>query len=139
MPETILYRAHPAMFRNRPVLFLLCLALVGAWGIGLPWLLAWWIHSLATTLTVTDERISLRRGILAKYTSDVLIADVRNVQIGQSMLQRLFGVGSVGISSAGQGGLEIEVTGLPAPWRVKGIIDERRAESRLGRLDGSRA
>ena len=130
MPETILYRAHPAMFRNRPVLFLCCLALVCAWGIGLPWLVAWWIRSLATTLTVTGERISLRRGILAKYTSDVLIADVRNVQIGQSMLQRLFGVGSVGISSAGQGGMEIEVAGLPAPQRVKTIIDDRRAALR---------
>lgn len=108
------------------MLFLLCLALVCVWGLGLPWLLAWWIHSLATTLTVTDERISLRRGILAKYTSDVLIADVRNVQIGQSLLQRLFGVGSVGVSSAGQGGMEIEVAGMPAPQRVKAIIDERR-------------
>ena len=119
MPEKILYRAHPAMFRNRPVLFLLCLALVCAWGIGLPWLLAWWIDSLATTLTVTNERITLR-----------LIADVRNVQIGQSMLQRFFGVGSVGVSSAGQGGMEIEVAGLPAPGLVKAIIDERRTVSR---------
>ena len=49
------------------------------------------------------------------------------VQIGQSALERLFGVGSVGISSAGQGRIAIEVAGLPSPQRIKTIIDDRRA------------
>lgn len=129
MPETPLYRAHPAMFRNRPVLFVVALALVPLWGLGLVILVPWWISCLATTLTVTDQRITLRRGILGKYTNDVLIADVRNVQIGQSPLQRLFGVGSVGISTAGQGGMEIEVAGLPSPDRVRAIVDRRRGRS----------
>lgn len=128
MSETILYRANPAMFRNRPVLFLLCLLLVALYGLGVPLLLVWWIRTKATALTVTDRRVSLRRGILGKYTNDVLIADVRNVQIGQTPLQRVFGVGRIAISSAGQGGMEIEVEGLPAPQRVKAIIDQRRAD-----------
>ena len=51
-------------------------------------------------------------------------------QIGQSALERLFGVGSVGISSAGQGRIAIEVAGLPPPQRIKTIIADRRAAAR---------
>jgi hypothetical protein len=39
-------------------------------------------------------------------------------------------VGSVGISSAGQGRIAIEVAGLPSPQRIKTIIDDRRAAAR---------
>lgn len=130
MAEAILYSANPAMFRNRPVLFLILLALVFAWGLGLLLLFVWWVRTQATCLTVTDERVRLRRGILGKYTNDVTIADVRNVQVSQTPFQRIFGVGTIGISSSGQGDMEIEVHGLPSPQRIRALIDERRARMR---------
>ena len=125
MPETILYKDSPAMFRNRPVLFLVCCALI-PFGIGALILLVWWIRCLGTSLVVTDKRLTLRRGLLSKATNDVLIADIRNVKIEQSMGQRIFGVGKVAVSTAGQADMEIEVQGLPAPERVKAIINDRR-------------
>ena len=125
MPETILYKDSPAMFRNRPVLFLVCCALI-PFGIGALILLVWWIRCLGTSLVVTDRRVTLRRGLLSKATNDVLIADIRNVKIEQSMGQRIFGVGKVAVSTAGQADMEIEVQGLPAPERVKAIINDRR-------------
>lgn len=130
MSETSLYSAHPAMFRNRPILFLICCLLTLAYGLGLLILLVWWVQCLGTSLVVTDHRVTLRRGILSKYTNDVMIPDIRNVQIGQNLFQRLFGVGSVGVSSSGQGGMEIEVNGIPNPQRVKAIIDDCRAKNR---------
>ena len=125
MPETILYKDSPAMFRNRPVLFLVCCALI-PFGIGALILLVWWIRCLGTSLVVTDRRVTLRRGLLSKATNDVLIADIRNVKIEQTMGQRIFGVGKVAVSTAGQADMEIEVQGLPAPERVKAIINDRR-------------
>jgi uncharacterized membrane protein YdbT with pleckstrin-like domain len=129
MPETILYQDHPAMFRNRPVLFLVCCALIPL-GIGLLLLFVWWLRCQATSLVVTESRVTLRKGLLSKYTSDVLIADIRNVQVGQSFLQRILGVGSVAVSTSGQGDMEIEVRGVPAPERIKAIINESRAAFR---------
>lgn len=126
MAETILYRDHPAMFRNRPVLFAVALVLVPLWGLGLLILVPWWISCLATSLVVTDRRVTLRRGILSKDTSDLLLADIRNVQVRQRVLQRLFDVGDVGLSSAGQAGIEIEVAGIPHPRRVAALIDDHR-------------
>ena len=125
MPETVLYRDSPAMFRNRPVLFLVCCALI-PFGIGALILLVWWIRCLGTSLVVTDRRVTLRRGLLSKATNDVLIADIRNVKIEQTMGQRIFGVGKVTVSTSGQADMEIEVQGLPAPERVKAIINDRR-------------
>ena len=129
MPETVLYKDSPAMFRNRPVLFLICCALI-PFGIGIVVLLVWWLRCLATTLVITDRRVTLRKGILSKATNDVLIADIRNVRIEQSMWQRIFGVGSVAVSTSGQSDMEIEVHGVPAPDRIKAIINDRRTALR---------
>lgn len=123
--EAILYQSHPAMFRNHPVAFVLCVVLSLA-GVGLVILLAWWLRCLATELTITNEQTTLRRGILSKHTNDVFHSNVRNIQVRQSFFQRMFDVGYVGISSAGQAGMEIEIDGIPHPERVKELIDEHR-------------
>ena len=87
--EVVLYEAHPAMFRNHPAYFVLCVLLVPVAGLGLVLLLVWWIQVLGTTLTVTNEQTTLRKGILSKYTNDVFHSNVRNIQVRQSFLQRL--------------------------------------------------
>jgi uncharacterized membrane protein YdbT with pleckstrin-like domain len=124
--ERTLYEAHPSMFRNRPVEFvftaILCLVVVG-----IIMMFFWWLKSIGTTLTVTNKRTRLRRGILSKSITEVWHSDVRNVQLEQSFFQRIFGVGMIGISSAGQSGMEISVSGIPDPERVKQLIDERRS------------
>jgi uncharacterized membrane protein YdbT with pleckstrin-like domain len=89
-------------------------------------LVVWWIQVLGTTLTVTNEQTTLRKGILSKYTNDVFHSNVRNIQVRQSFWQRMLNVGWVGISSAGQSGLEIEINGIPDPEKVKQIIDDHR-------------
>lgn len=126
--ETRRYSAHPAMFRNNPLGFalavLLCFVLVG-----FAILLVWWLQCRATTLTVTEERTILRKGLLAKATTEVWHRDVRNVQISQGLLQRMLGVGTVGISSAGQAGVEILAVGIPEPVTVRRIIDQYKRQA----------
>ena len=129
MLETVLYKDSPAMFRNRPVLFLVCCALI-PFGIGLVVLFVWWLRCLATSLVITDRRVTLRQGLLSKDTNDVLIDDIRNVKVRQNLLQRIFGVGTVAFSTSGQSDMEIEVHGVPAPERIKAIIDDRRTALR---------
>ena len=124
--EHTLYESNPSMFRNRPVEFvvtaILCLVVVG-----LVMMFVWWLKCKGTTLTVTNKRTSLRRGILSKSITEVWHSDVRNVLLEQSFFQRIFGVGMIGVSSAGQSGMEISVSGIPDPDRVKQLIDERRS------------
>jgi len=123
--EKSLYSENPKMFQNNPLGFIIALVLCLA-GIGLVILLVWWLRCKATTFTVTSKRTTLRTGILTKATSEVLHRDVRNVQISQGIIQRMFGIGNIGISSAGTGGTEIAAWGLPTPDKVKSIIDQYR-------------
>ncbi len=88
--------------------------------------LKWWLDCRATRLTITRKRVTLKRGILSRRLNEVRVADIRNVRVDQSALQRLFGVGSVGVSSSGQGDVEIEVHGIPAPHRVREVLDDLR-------------
>ena len=147
--EKVLYEAHPSMFRNHPVWFLI-IGLLCIIGISFPFLpfetswltkilevliplvaglifyFVWWLKCKGTTLTVTTERTSCRRGILSKAITEVWHQDIRNVQLNQSFLQRILDVGKIGISSAAQSGLEISVSGIPRPDEVKQLIDQNR-------------
>lgn len=124
--ERILYEEHQAMFRNRPISFVLCVIL-SLVVVGLIILFIWYLRSRATKLTVTTEQSTLRRGLFSKYTNDVFHENVRNIIVRQSMFQRIMGTGYVGISSSGQSDIEIEVNGIPDPDLVKELIDECRS------------
>jgi uncharacterized membrane protein YdbT with pleckstrin-like domain len=129
--EKTLYEQHPAMFRNQPIGFILCVILSFV-GLGLIIFLFWWLQSQGTKLTVTDQRTILRRGILSKHINEVYHSDIRNVQIYQSFLQRIFGVGTISIASAGSGQAEIVVAGMRDPGKVKEVLDAGRREKRTG-------
>ena len=126
--ETAQYSAHPAMFRNNPLGFalavMLCFVVIG-FGI----LFVWWLQCRATSLVVTQDRTILRKGLLSKSTTEVWHSDVRNVQISQGLLQRMLGVGTIGISSAGQSGVEILAVGMPDPGAVRRLIDQYKRTS----------
>jgi Bacterial PH domain len=89
-------------------------------------LFGWWLSCLGHRLIVTDRRTILRTGLLGKFTNEVLHSHVRNIQISQSLFQRLMHVGAIGISSSGQAGIEIFIRGIPNPYDVKTIIDHYR-------------
>lgn len=124
--ERDLYRAHPSMFRNRPVAFIVSVLLIPAAGLGLLILLIWWLRVLGTTITITNKRIVFRKGILSKYTNEIYLTDVRNVQVSQGVFQRMLGVGNVGVSTAAQADMEIYVAGIPDPEKAKTIINDHR-------------
>lgn len=123
--EIVYYEQNPSMFRNDPLFFVLncVLSLVG---VGLIIFLVWWLKCKGTKLTVTSDRTRLRKGILSKSVTEVWHKDIRNVQLDQSFFQRIFDVGTLGISSAGQSGVEISVSGIPDPDGVKEMIDQHR-------------
>lgn len=124
--ETESCRVHPSMWRSNPLLFLLCLVLILAYGAGLLLLLVWWVKTKNTTLIVTDKRTILQTGLLSRHTNEVVHVHIRNIQIQQNPIERLFNIGTLKIASAGTGDIEISVSGIPGPNRIKSIIDHYR-------------
>jgi len=86
----------------------------------------WWLSCRGESLTITNRRSVYRRGILAKHTTEVMHEHIRNVQISQGAFQRLLGVGAIGISSAGQSGVEVYISGVSNPSKVKSTIEQFR-------------
>ena len=78
------------------------------------------------TLIVTEKRTILQLGLLSRRTVDVRHKDVRLVEVSQSIFQRIFGTGNLAISSAGHGGVEIEMPGIIEPQKLKRQIDALR-------------
>ncbi len=151
-PEQDICVIRPAMFRAHPFRGVLLVTLgiggvvlaflaaatdsVGGWLVwpGLlmmlgaaAWWLAWYVSAcLMVKLRISNKRCIRREGIIRRHTSEVLHNHVRNVEIKQSFVQRIFDVGYLGISSSGQDGIEIEILDIPRPNRVKALIDEYR-------------
>ncbi len=95
--------------------------------IALAWWIQWWV---ATTLwikvAISNKRTVRHEGIIRRHSTEVLHDHVRSVDINQTFVQRIFDVGYIGIDSAGQDGIEIEVRDIPSPYKVKEIIDRYR-------------
>lgn len=143
--ESTISEVHPAMFRKHPIQFVLLtfLALVSAF-YGASYLYEgaaiagyaclfvvlvvasyfgyWWLEILATKLTVTNKRTTLRHGIIAKQTSEVQHDDIRNLQVDQNALERVLGIGDIAISSSGQDDLEVVAQAIPKPNQVADLI-----------------
>lgn len=115
---------RPCMFRNAPILFILCILLIPLYGAGLLILIIWWLQCLTTRFYITTKKSVLRKGILSKHTNEVRHCDIRNIQVKQWFSQRIFSTGKIYISSAAQGGIEIEINGIKAPQKVAQTIRE---------------
>lgn len=145
-PEAEVLSIRPAMFRARPWRFLLLtvVALAGLGGgtaaaatgliplgivagalglIAAVWLGVWKIATLGEGIRVTTKRIVDREGLFSKATSEVLHADIRNIQVKQRFVQRLLNVGTIAISCAAENEDEVFMEDVPAPDRVRAVID----------------
>ena len=117
--STILYDSHPAMARASPFLFALAVVTIPI-GVGIIILLVWYLKVLAARLTITDEEIRLERGLLAKERREIRLSAIRTVKIDQSLMNRLFNVGTVTVYSAGDEP-EFSVAGMPDPGRIRDL------------------
>ncbi|MCC7388471.1 MAG: PH domain-containing protein [Phycisphaerales bacterium] len=152
-PEQAVLLVRPAMVRARPLVFFAHLValvaglagvvfglltsaagfpIVAAVAGGLVALVAvgslgvWKIKTLSAALEITNKRTVHRKGLLSKATSEVVHDNIRNVQVTQSFWERIWRVGTLGLSSSGQDGIEIEIADIPDPERVRKIIDAYR-------------
>lgn len=99
----------------------LCLVLVGIY-----FYVKEYLRCRATRLIVTNRRTILQSGILSRNTNEVRHSDIRNVLVEQGFFQRMFGVGTLELSSAGQSDVEICVKGIPDPQGVAEMIRKHR-------------
>jgi uncharacterized membrane protein YdbT with pleckstrin-like domain len=116
-----LYSEHPVMFKNNPLGFILCLILIPVRGIGLLILLTWHLKNKASKLSVNNNEILFEKGLLSKERSEVNLTSVRTTKVKQSFFNRIFGVGTIEIYTAGDSP-EIIASGMPDPNKIRELI-----------------
>jgi len=143
-PERILWTERPSFWNWWPRLLIgdLSLALIGAlWWTGQ----SRWIAPAAALAavaylsaaaarwgvryTLSDQRVIARTGLLSKRVDEVEISDIRNIVLEQSFFDRLCGIGSVGIASAGGDGIEVRFEGIKNADALKERVRQARLDA----------
>jgi hypothetical protein len=92
-------------------------------GLALLGLVVWKVHTLGEGIRVTTKRVVETKGLLSKATSEVRHVDIKNIQVEQTFLERVWSVGTVKLSSAAEHEDPIEMRDVPGPGRVRDVID----------------
>ncbi len=93
------------------------------------------VRRLATTYTITNQRLQIRRGIVARHVQQTGLDRIQNVNSNQSVLERLLRVGTVDFDTAGSDDFEFAFAGIAAPARVVVVVERARRElSGLGAM-----
>jgi uncharacterized membrane protein YdbT with pleckstrin-like domain len=84
------------------------------------------LRRYATVYTVTDQRLWVRRGILARHEQTAPFDRIQNVSVSQSLIDRLLGVGAVDFDTAakGEGRRDFRFEGIADPQRLVRIVAE---------------
>lgn len=98
--------------------------LVFAWLI-VPWIIAWWRRT-SVVLRVYPGRVTVERGRLSKCYREFLARDIRSVDIDQSFLNRMVGIGDLTLSTAATVDAAEQIEGIPNPVAVRELILAQR-------------
>jgi len=93
----------------------------------------WWIESYKERLVLTPTDAIVLEGILNVQATDIRLANIQTVRVDQTLWDRVVGLGTVRISTAGEEGFGINMPGMPSPKKIRRIIVDGRA----GQLDGN--
>jgi uncharacterized membrane protein YdbT with pleckstrin-like domain len=91
-------------------------------------LLAGFVYRMTTTYTITNQRLTIRRGILTRHVQETRVERVQNVNTNQSLLDRLLRVGAVDFDTAGSDDSDFTFRGVASPARVVRAVDEAHRE-----------
>jgi uncharacterized membrane protein YdbT with pleckstrin-like domain len=85
--------------------------------------LAGFIKRVATVYTITNQRLRIKRGIVARKVQQTRIDRVQNVNTNQGVLERVLRVGTVDFDTAGTDDSEFAFEGVSSPSRVVEAVD----------------
>jgi dephospho-CoA kinase len=87
-------------------------------GAGIAWLLLMisLLDWLGRRYVLTDRRVLRLRGILRQHVADIPLERVQSLELSRRLRERVFGLGSIGVSTAGAGGVpELWWAMVPSP------------------------
>jgi uncharacterized membrane protein YdbT with pleckstrin-like domain len=86
-----------------------------------------WIRRATTRYTITSSRIHIRTGIVSRREHSTQLSRIQNVNVNQSLFQRILGIGNVDWDTAGteESGADFTLRGVDDPSGIVRVVDER--------------
>ena len=92
-------------------------------------LVAGYLKRIATTYTITNRRLHIKRGIVARATQEARLERVQNVNTDQSALERILRIGTVDFDTAGGDDHDFKFEGVAEPSEVVQAVDTAQREA----------
>jgi uncharacterized membrane protein YdbT with pleckstrin-like domain len=89
------------------------------------WTIARHIRLRFTTLTITGGKLRYETGMLSRSTRTMELGRIQDVRVDQTLLQRMLGLGSITVETAGETG-RLSMSNIDRPQAVADFILESR-------------
>jgi hypothetical protein len=80
----------------------------------------------STVLRIYEGRVTIERGILSKCYQDYNSRDIRSIDVDQSLLQRLAGIGDLTISTSATVEGSEQIKSIPDPQGIRELLLAQR-------------
>ena len=147
--EQVIFEGHPSWrailgFYLKGLLIAVILGIVAKliWGDGTAFLvilvvlaltvLIGFVKRVATTYTITNRRLNIKRGIVSKEVQETRLERVQNVNYRQSVYQRLMQVGDVDFDTAASDDYNFVFVGVADPGEVVHAVDQATGAGAAG-------
>jgi uncharacterized membrane protein YdbT with pleckstrin-like domain len=106
--------------------FLIVLVIIGLT------ILVGFVKRVATTYTITDRRLNIKRGIVSREIQETRLERVQNVNYRQSVFQRVMQIGDVDFDTAATDDYNFVFAGVADPGDVVHSVDQATGASAAG-------
>jgi uncharacterized membrane protein YdbT with pleckstrin-like domain len=144
--EHIIFEGHPSwrailsFYLKGLVIALLAGAiglLVGSTGLGIAIavglfavaVVVGFIRRIATTYSITNQRLRIRRGIISRNVQETRVDRIQNVNTEQGVLERMLLVGTVDYDTAGTDDADFSFVGVGQPEKVAKKVEQALHEA----------
>jgi uncharacterized membrane protein YdbT with pleckstrin-like domain len=98
-------------------------------------LIVGWLKRISTRYTITDRRLQIKRGIIARNVEEARVERVQNVTVKQGILERILQVGTVDFDTASNRADDtFQFRGIAQPEKITRLVDQAHSanEQRQG-------
>lgn len=110
--------------------------LVGLGLIVVVWLIGGFVYAsrrLGVEYELTNQRFVHQKGILSRQTDRIEVIDIDDVSCKQGPIERIFGVGTIIVTSSDRSHPTLSMIGIGDVKEVTGLIDDTRRKERRRR------
>ncbi len=93
--------------------------------IGIPLIIGSYLQITNTNYVVTTQGVYAKKGVFSRDVNRIDFEKIQNIAYNQGAIGASLGYGSVEISTAGSGGVEMKFSTIPEPQAIQELISSR--------------